>query len=323
MYLSQNIVVLDGFTLNPGDLSWDELEALGLCTVYDRTLPEDIVQRARDAAIVLTNKAVLDRSIIESLPNLRYIGIMATGYNVVDLEAARERGIPVTNVPEYATGSVVQHVFALLLELTQHVGLHSASVHSGEWTSNADFSYWKQPLIELEGLTIGVVGFGRIGKTVTQMAITCGMPVLVTDVTEIATGDPTIQFVDLDKLLRESDVVTLHCPLTPETAGMINDARIGLMKSSAYFINTSRGPLVDEAALAKALSEGRIAGAGLDVLSIEPPLPDNPLLSAPNCYITPHIAWATQASRRRLMAAVTANVKAFMDGVPRNVVNGV
>lgn len=317
------IVVLDGHTLNPGDLDWNAIEALGRLTVHDRTPPEETVARARGAAIVLTNKTVLGRDVIGALPKLRCIGVMATGYNVVDVEAARERGIPVTNVPEYATASVTQHVFALLFELARQTGLHSASVHSGDWTASPDFSYWLRPLTELDGLTMGVVGYGRIGRAVADAARTFGMEILVSDVRKYETGDPSIRFTGLDELLRLSDVVSLHCPLTAETTGMMDAVRIGRMKPSAFLINTARGPLIDEAALAQALMDGNIAGAGLDVLSVEPPAPDNPLLAAPNCIITPHIAWAAQASRRRLMDEVAENVRAFLDRAPRNVVNGV
>jgi len=317
------IVVLDGYTLNPGDLSWDALESLGNCTVYDRTAPGDVLSRAAGAEIVLTNKTVLDRAVIGSLPDMRYIGVMATGYNVVDLDAAAERGIPVTNVPEYATKSVVQMVFALLLEMTQHVAHHSETVHDGRWAGSRDFCYWERPLVELDGLTMGVIGYGRIGREVAKVARAFGMKVLATDAAPVETDEPGIEFVGREELLRRSDVVSLHCPLTEETRGIIDTDALALMKKTAFLINTGRGPLVDDHALAEALDSGAIAAAGLDVLTTEPPSPDNPLLEAKNCYITPHIAWATHAARARLMNAVVENVRAFLAGEPRNVVNPV
>jgi len=317
------IVVLDGYTLNPGDLSWDALESLGKCTIYDRTAPGDVMDRAAGAEIVLTNKTVLDRAVIENLPEMRYIGVMATGYNVVDLNAAAERGIPVTNVPEYATKSVVQMVFALLLEMTQHVAHHSETVHDGRWAESRDFCYWDRPLVELDGLTMGIIGYGRIGREVAKVAKAFGMKVLANDAAPAETDEPGIEFVGRGELLRRSDVVSLHCPLTEETRGIIDADALALMKKTAFLINTGRGPLVDDDALAEALDSGAIAGAGLDVLTTEPPSPDNPLLGAKNCYITPHIAWATHAARSRLMNAVVENVRAFLAGEPRNVVNPV
>jgi glycerate dehydrogenase len=314
------IVVLDGYTLNPGDLSWESLEDLGECTIYDRTSPEEVVSRAADAEIVLTNKTVLDRAAIENLPKLRYIGVLATGYNVVDIEATRERHIVVTNVPTYGTQSVAQMVFAHLLNLTQHVAHHAQTVRNGRWSRSKDFSYWDAPQIELEGLTMGIVGFGRIGQATARLALAFGMRVLAYEPQELAAPDG-VDFLDLSTLFRESDVVSLHCPLTTETQQLVNKERLDLMKESAFLINTSRGPIVDEQALADALNSDRIAGAGLDVLSVEPPKQDNPLLTAKNCYITPHIAWATRASRARLMTMVVANVKAFLDGKLQNVVN--
>ncbi len=315
------IVVLDGHTLNPGDLDWDELESLGECEIYDRTAPDDVVNRARHAEIVLTNKTVLDASVIERLPELRYIGVMATGYNVVDIEAAAGKQIPVTNVPTYGTQSVAQMVFALLLELTQHVGHHAHTVREGKWAACEDFCYWDYPLVELAGLTIGLVGFGRIGRAVAAIARAFGMKVLVNDILVVRPEDADVEFVGLDALFAQSDVVSLHCPLTPETDGMVAAPRLGQMKRSAFLINTSRGPVVNDRDLADALNSGRIAGAGVDVLSVEPPGPDNPLLSARNCFITPHIAWATRAARVRLMRAVVDNLKAFLSGRPQNVVN--
>lgn len=315
------IVVLDGYTLNPGDLSWDGLKSLGDCTIYDRTPPEEVVARAQDAQIVLTNKAVLDRDAIERLPNLQYIGVIATGYNIVDVDAASEREIPVTNVPTYGTHSVAQMVFALLLELTQRVGHHARTVREGRWSSSEDFCYWDHPLVELHGLTMGIVGFGRIGRAVSGIALGFGMKVLIYDIYIVRPEVADVEFVDLDTLFTQSDVVTLHCPLTPETDGLVDAERLAQMKPSAFLINTSRGAIVNERDLVDALEAGGIAGAGLDVLAAEPAEPDNPLLSAPNCFVTPHIAWATRAARARLMTAVVQNVSAFLRGSPQNVVN--
>jgi len=314
------IVVLDGYTMNPGDLSWKDLESLGECTVYERTPPEKVLERAAGAEIVLTNKVVLDGAVMARLPALKYIGVLATGYNVVDTAAARERGIVVTNVPAYATRSVAQLVFALVLELAHRVGHHARTVREGRWTASKDFAYWDWPLVELEGLVMGIVGFGRTGRAVADLARAFGMRVLV------HTRSPKppqkgVRFVDLESLLRESDVVSLHCPLTPETEGLVNAKRLALMKPTAFLINTSRGPVVNERDLAEALSAGRIAGAGLDVLSTEPPKADNPLLGAKNCFLTPHFAWATRAARERLMKTVVENVRAFLAGRPQNVVN--
>jgi glycerate dehydrogenase len=338
------IVVLDGYTLNPGDLSWAALEALGQCTIYDRLFPEELVSRAAEADIVLTNKLEISRETIDRLPRLKYIGVTATGYNIVDVVAARERGIPVCNVPDYATQSVVQMVFAHLLNLTLHVAEHARGVAEGRWSRSPDFCYWDFPLVELAGLTMGLVGFGRIGRATAQVALAMGMRVLAYDKV-IPPGDcpnfrpgdcpnfrlsengtvplapAPLQFVALDDLFHQSDVVSLHCPLTPETRNLVNAERLALMKRSAYLINTSRGPLVDERALAAALHADQIAGAGLDVLCDEPPPVDHPLLTAPNCYITPHIAWATRAARERLLAVAASNVKAFLAGKPQNVVN--
>jgi glycerate dehydrogenase len=320
------IVVLDGYTLNPGDLSWAELETLGACTVYDRT-PADLVrERAASADIVLTNKVALDRETIAALPRLKYIGVLATGYNVVDLQAAGERGIPVTNVPAYSTESVAQMVFALLLEMARHTGHHAQLVAAGRWSSNPDFCFWDRSQVELSGLHFGIVGFGNIGRAVARVAKAFGMKVMVyTRHPQRYQGTPTaedVEFVELADLFQESDIISLHCPLTLETEGLVNAERLSSMKKSALLINTGRGPLVDEEALAKALHRGTIAGAALDVLSLEPPPSDNPLLSAPNCQITPHIAWATRAARERLTAVAIANIRAFLDGAPQNVVNG-
>ena len=319
----KKIVVLDGYTLNPGDLSWKGLETLGRCTVYDRCLDEEVVGRAEDAEIVLTNKTELSSDVIERLESLEYIGVLATGYNVVDIEAARERGIPVTNVPAYGTQSVAQMVFAHLLNLAQHVGHHAQTVRSGRWTSSVDFCYWEKPLIELAGLTMGVIGFGRIGRAVAKLAVAFGMKVVVYDIVTPTNVPEGCQFVGLEDLFRNSDVISLHCPLTPRTANIVNKERLAMMKKTAFLVNTSRGPLVDEPALAQALNEKSIAGAGLDVLSIEPPERDSPLFTARNCFITPHIAWATRAARERLLKVVVDNVASFLAGKPQNVVNGV
>jgi len=313
------IVVLDGHTLNPGDLDWSALAGLGELTVHARTPAELTVARAAGAAIVLTNKVALGAAEMAALPELRCIGVLATGVNVVDLEAARQRGIVVTNVPAYSTPSVAQHVFALLLELTRGVGRHAELVRAGDWSRSPDFSFWEGPQVELAGLTLGIVGFGAIGRAVARIARAFDMPVLVHTRTPDAT--PEVRFVGLDELFRSADVVSLHCPLTDATMGLVGSDRLATMKPTAYLINTGRGPLVDETALAAALQAGQIAGAGLDVLGQEPPQADNPLLTAPNCLVTPHIAWATHAARARLMATVVANVRAFQAGAPQNRVN--
>jgi glycerate dehydrogenase len=324
------IVVLDGYTLNPGDLAWDDLNSLGNCEIYDRTPSEQVLSRAAEAEILLTNKTELTREHIEKLTKLKYVGILATGTNIVDLTAASAKAIIVSNVPAYGTSSVAQTTIALLLELTQHVGLHSQSVHQGRWTSSPDWSYWERPLIELDGLTLGIIGLGRIGTAVARIASSLGMNVIAapgrtssrnseTNVSELA---GSVKQIDLEALFRQSDVVSLHCPLTPETKHLINTERLSWMKPSAFLLNTSRGQLVDENALATALNSGRLAGAGLDVLSVEPPPATNPLLTAKNCIITPHLAWATKAARSRLMHAAVENVRAFLRGKPRNIVNG-
>lgn len=315
------IVVLDGFTLNPGDLGWDSLAALGELKVYDRTSNERVFERARNAKIVLTNKTLLTAETIETLSELKYIGVIATGCNVVDIEAARRRSITVTNVPEYGTSSVAQMVFAHILNLCLHVGEHSQSVSQGAWARSSDFCYWNFPLIELAGLTIGIVGYGRIGKAVARLGSAFGMHILMNDIAMPADMNSGIRSVDLDTLFRESDFISLHCPLTPQTKNLVNRERLKLMKPSAFLINTSRGPLVDEQALAEALNNKHIAGAGLDVLEQEPPAAENPLFTAKNCYITPHIAWATASARKRLMRVVVENVKAFLSGSPQNIVS--
>ena len=308
-----NIVVLDGHTLNPGDLSWDALRKLGPCEIHERSTTEEIVPRSANAGIVLTNKVVLNKAYMAAVPQLKYIGVTATGYNIVDVAAARERNIVVTNVPTYGTRSVAQMTFALLLELTQHVGHHAQTVREGRWSRSPDFCYWDYPLVELDGLTMGIIGYGRIGQAVGELAQAFGMNVIAHSRKQTPE--------DLERLFRASDVISLHCPLTPETKHLVNAKRLGWMKPTAFLLNTSRGPLIDEAALADALNDDRIAGAGLDVLSVEPPAADNPLFGAKNCFITPHIAWATRAARSRLMDAAVDNVRAFLSGKPKNVVS--
>jgi len=315
-----NIVVLDGFTLNPGDLQWNELQSLGTCTVHDRTLPGEIIERAKDAEIVLTNKVVLSREIISRLPNLKYIGVLATGYNVVDTAAVKEKNIVVTNVPAYSTISVAQTAFSLLLELTHHAGHHSDAVRNGKWSGSKDFTFRDFPLVELAEKKFGIVGFGNIGQAAARIASAFGMTVLVSTRTKKTNGEAVL-FVDTETLFSESDVVSLHCPLTDATKHLVNRNTLALMKQTAFLINTSRGGLIDEPALAAVLNAGTIAGAGLDVLSSEPPAADNPLLSAKNCIITPHIAWASFEARRRLMAVAAGNVRSFIDGRPVNVIN--
>jgi len=316
------IIVLDGHTLNPGDLSWDAFASLGELTVHERTPEAEIIPRAAGAGILLTNKTPLSAATIGQLPALRYIGVLATGYNVVDTDAAAARGIPVTNVPEYGTASVVQLVFAHLLNLCNHVAEHGSSVRAGAWSRSRDFCFWEHPLIELSGRTLGIVGAGRIGLAVARVAEAFGMRVLVSGRPGGNKGSDGFARTDLETLFRESDVVSLHCPLTDETRGLVNRERLGRMKPGAFLINTGRGPLVVEADLAAALNEGVVAGAGLDVLSTEPPPADNPLLSARNCCVTPHIAWATLDARRRLMQTASENLRGFLDGNRIHVVNG-
>lgn len=314
------IVVLDGCTLNPGDLCWSALQALGPCTIHDRTAPGQVVARCADAEIVITNKALLPREVIAALPKLRFIGVTATGFNVVDVVAARERGIPVSNVPLYGTRAVAQFTIALLLELCHHVGAHADTVRAGDWAKSSDWCYARYPLVELDGLTFGVVGWGRIGQATADIARAMGMKIIAASRSPKPPEDG-VEFVDTDTLFRRADVVSLHCPLTPETKGLVNAGRLALMKPAAFLLNTSRGPLLDDAAVAAALNSGRLAGAGLDVLSTEPPKADNPLLTAKNCLITPHQAWAAKAARARLMEATVENVKSFLAGGPQNVVN--
>ena len=315
------LVVLDGYTLNPGDLSWEGLRDIGDCEIYDRTPAEQTVQRAKDAEIVLTNKVVLDADVIAQLPKMKYIGVLATGYNVVDVEAAHARNIPVTNVPTYGTTSVAQMVFAHLLNLTQHVAHHAQTVREGRWAKSPDFCYWDYPMIELDGMTMGIVGFGRIGQATARLAQAFGMEIIAYDAYVKNSPIADVEMVDLDTLFTKSDLVSAHCPLTPETQGLVNSRRLAQMKRTAFLINTSRGPVVNNKDLAEALNADTIAGAGLDVLEVEPATPDNPLLTAKNCYVTPHIAWATKSARSRLLNTAVDNVRAFLAGTPRNVVH--
>ena len=316
------IVVLDGYTLNPGDLSWDSLENFGMLTVFDRTPKEKILERSQGAEILLTNKTPLDKQTLDQLPSLRYIGVLATGYNVIDIEAAYSNGVIVSNAPGYGANSVAQMTFSLLLELCIHVQRHSDAVRNGDWTSSKDWCFWNYPLVELSGKTIGIVGFGNIGQKVADLATAFDMQVVASNRTETDQSHrKNFAWKSLDELLSLSDVVSLHCPLTPITKGLININNLRKMKRSAFLINTSRGPLIIEEELALALNQGIIAGAGLDVLGIEPPTTDNPLLTARNCIITPHIAWATKESRMRLMQMVTDNLRSFLDGNPKNVVS--
>ncbi len=318
-----NIVVLDGHTLNPGDLRWSELESLGSCAVYDRTDAGEILARCRNAEIVLTNKVPLTADIIAQLPDLKYIGVTATGYNIVDIAAARQRGIVVTNIPSYSTPSVAQLVFALILELTHRTGHHADAVRSGRWSAQSDFSFRDFPLMELAGKNFGIIGFGNIGRATAAIAAAFEMKVLVaTRSPENGRNEfPSYRFLEIEPLLRQSDIVSLHCALTPETDHLMNAERLGWMKPSALLINTGRGGLIDEPALLQALRNRTIAGAGLDVLSSEPPPPEHPLLTAEHCVITPHIGWATIEARTRLMEAVVRNVRSFLNGSPINVVS--
>jgi glycerate dehydrogenase len=316
-----NVVILDGYAANPGDLSWDAIAAL--CghnlTVFDRTPREKVVERARGMQAVLTNKAVLDADALAQLPDLRYIGIIATGYNTVDVAAARAREIPVCNAPGYGRDSVAQHVFALLLELSNQVGLHARSTAAGEWSANPDWTYQKAPMTELAGKTLGIVGLGEIGSQVARIALAFGMQVLANS--RSPKDLPGVERVTREQLFAQSDVVSLNCPLTEENRTFVNAALLRTMKPTAFLINTARGPLIDEVALAQALNEGCLAGAGLDVLSEEPPAINHPLFQAKNCIITPHNAWGTRESRARLIGIVAANLRAFLAGAPVNVVN--
>ena len=314
------IVILDGYTANPGDMSWKELEELGTLTVYDRTRPEETVARAADAEIVLTNKVVISREVMAQLPQLKYIGVLATGYNVVDIETAHERGIIVTNVPAYSTESVAQMVFAHLLNVTNRTDHYATENRSGRWTENEDFCYWDYPHMELAGKTFGIVGLGNIGRRVAEIALAFGMQVKALTSKSADTLPAGIRKADLEELLATSDVISLHCPLTDTTRHLINHETLSRMRPSAILINTGRGPLVDDQAVASALAEGQLAAFCADVLTEEPPKANNPLLSQPNAFITPHIAWATQEARTRLLQVAISNVKAFLNAKPQNVV---
>lgn len=319
-----NIVVLDGYTENPGDLSWDGFASLGELTVYDRTPAELIVERIGAAEIVYTNKTPLTKEILEACPNIRFIGVLATGYNVVDVQAAKARRIPVSNIPNYGTAAVAQMAIALLLEVCHHVGEHSAAVYRGEWTTSPDWCFWKYPLIELAGKTMGIIGFGQIGRATGRIAQALGMKILAYDPKPVppAAGE-NYQYVELDELLATADVISLHCPLFPTTEGIINKDNIAKMKDGVIIINNSRGQLIVEEDLAAALNSGKVYAAGLDVVSMEPIKEDNPLLKAKNCFITPHISWASKESRQRLMDCAVKNLEAFLAGTPINVVNSV
>lgn len=308
------IVALDGYAANPGDLSWDELKALGECVIYDRTAPEEVLERAADAEVVLTNKVVITAEMMAALPQLKYIGVMATGYNIVDIDAARERGIIVTNIPSYSTASVAQMVFAHILNIAQQVQHHSEAVHQGRWTASKDFCFWDTPLIELRGKKLGIVGLGNTGYTTARIAIGFGMEVYAYTSKSSFQLPPEIKKMELDQLFSECDVISLHCLLTDKTRELVNAARLKLMKPTAILINTGRGQLVNEQDLTDALNNGQIYAAGLDVLSLEPPKADNPLLTARNCYITPHIAWASAAARERLMGILLDNLKGYIEG---------
>ena len=318
------IVVLDGYTENPGDLSWEGLETLGEVTVYDRTAYQEsplIAERIGDAEIVVMNKTPISKETIDKCPNIKLIAVLATGYNVVDYNYAKEKGIPVCNVPTYGTASVSQFSIALLLEICHHVGHHSESVHAGNWANNADWCYWDYPPIELEGKTIGIIGFGRIGQAEGRVAKALGMNVLAYDLYPNETGRVIAEYVDLDTLFAKADVITLHCNLTPENTGMINKDTIAKMKDGVILINNARGQLIVEQDVADALNSGKMGAAGLDVVYTEPIKADNPLLQAKNCIITPHISWAPKESRQRIMDITVDNVKAFLNGAPQNVVN--
>lgn len=315
------IVILDGYTENPGDLSWEGFAALGELTVYERTAAADIVPRIGDAEIVYTNKTPITAETLAVCPKLRYIGLLATGYNVVDVAAAKARGVAVTNIPTYGTAAVAQFAIAMLLEICHHVAHHSDAVHAGRWTANPDWCFWDYPLIELDGKTMGIIGFGRIGQATGRIARALGMRVLAYDSRPSDAGRAIAEYVPLDELLANSDVISLHCPLFPETEGIVNKANIARMKDGVILLNNSRGPLVVEQDLSDALNSGKVYAAGLDVVSTEPIRPDNPLLKAKNCFITPHISWAPRESRQRLMDIAVENLRAFLAGAPVNVVN--
>jgi len=317
------IVIVDGYTLNPGDLSWDELKKLGTVDIYDRSTPEELIERAKDANIILTNKAPLSKETLDQLPELQFISVTATGFNIVDIEEAAHRGIPVANVPAYGSTSVAQMTFAHILNLTQRVAHYAEEVNENRWTECRDFCFWDYPLIELDQKTLGIIGYGSIGKQVAQIARAFGMQLIVYS-PSLETGTelaPGIRAESVETLLRESDIVSLHCPLTSNNEKMINAESLALMKPTSFLVNTSRGQLIDEVALCAALEDEKIAGAGIDVLSGEPPSSENPLLDTKNCFITPHIAWATTDARSRLLNITVQNIKAFLQDTPQNIVN--
>lgn len=317
-----NIVCLDGYTLNPGDNPWDGVEALGTLTVHERTPADEIVERAKDADVVLTNKTPLSAETLAQLPKLKFIAVLATGFNVVDIAAARERNIPVSNVPVYGTDTVAQHIFAVLLTHIHQPAGHDRAIRDGQWQASGDFCFWKSPIYELAGKTMGIVGFGRIGRRVAEMANAFGMTVWAYDVNQ--NNPPSYEpfaWKSIEEVFAGADVVSLHCPQTPENTGMVNRELLDTMKPTAVFLNAARGGLVNEADLAEALNDGKLAFAGLDVLSAEPIREDNPVLNAKNCLLTPHIAWAAVEARRRLMATTVDNIQAYIDGNPINVVN--
>ena len=317
------IVILDGYTENPGDLSWDALKEFGDLTIYDRSIEGEaqVIERIGDAEIVLTNKTPITKAIIDACPSIKFISVLATGYNVVDYVYAKEKGIPVSNVPTYGTAAVAQFTIAMLLEICHHVADHSRTVHEGKWEHGLDFCYWDYPLVELDGKTMGIIGFGNIGRRTARIAKALGMKVLATGSRETPEGRELAEYVSLDRLLAESDVISLHCPLFPETVGMINKDTIAKMKDGVILLNTGRGALVVEPDLAEALNSGKVFAAACDVVSTEPIKGDNPLLSAKNCFITPHIAWAPKESRQRIMDFTYDNLKAYISGAPQNVVN--
>lgn len=315
------IVVLDGYALNPGDLSWDGIRRFGEVVVYDRTATEEILSRAKDADVLFTNKTPIREDVISQLSQLKFIGVLATGYNIVDVGAATQKGVIVSNIPDYGSYSVAQLTMALLLELCHHVQRHSDTVRQGKWAASKDWCYWDYPLVELAGKSIGIIGFGNIGQKVADMASAFGMNIIGSSRRRSDQSHrKNFTWMEIPELLAESDVVSIHCPLTRETKGLVNARSLTTMKRSAFLLNTSRGPIIEDADLAAALNDGIIAGAGIDVLSIEPPAADNPLFAAKNCIITPHIAWATTEARTRLMASAVENLRAFVNGAPINVV---
>ena len=319
--MSYKIVVLDGYTLNPGDLTWDEISALGELEVYERTAPNEIIERASGADAIFTNKVIITREIMEALRELKFIGVLATGYNVVDTEAASDEGIVVTNIPAYSTQSVAQLVFAHILNFARQVDLHGRQVRQGAWTGHRDFCFWSSPQVELSGKVLGIIGFGRIGQAIAKIGDAMGMQVIFQNHRKKEDIPAYAKQVSLEELLRRSDYVSINCPLTADNKGFINKDTLALMKPEAFLVNTGRGPLINEQDLADALNSGKIAGAGLDVLSVEPPEDGNPLLTARNCFITPHIAWATREARVRLLNIAASNLKSFMKGQPENRVN--